>query len=331
MKAVTIVTQGGVEGLEVRQVPDLPRPTADRVRVRVHAAALNRADLLQRLGRYPAPPGFPANIPGLEFAGEVDEVGDEVRVWQKGQRVFGITGGGAQAQYVTVPESTVAKIPANLNWTEAAAVPEVFITSHDALFTQAELKMGERVLIHAAGSGVGTAAIQLAHAAGATVYGTSRTADKLLKARPLGLDESIDVGNTPDRFAEAVREWTSGAGVHVILDLVGAAYLKANLDSLAPKGRLMFVGTTSGAKAEMDLSTVMGKRARLIGTVLRARATEEKALVTSLFAAHVVPLLARGVVRPIVDSVYSIDDVRAAHQRLESNKSFGKVVLTIAD
>lgn len=331
MKAVTIVTHGGVEGLEVAQVPDPPRPTADRIRVRVHAAALNRADILQRLGRYPAPPGFPANIPGLEFAGEVDEVGEEVRAWQKGQRVFGLTGGGAQAEYVTVPESTVTEIPANLNWTEAAAVPEVFITAHDALFTQAKLKMGERVLIHAAGSGVGTAAIQLAHVAGATVYGTSRTADKLQQARPLGLDESIDVGNSPDKFAQAVREWTSGAGVHVILDLVGAAYLKANMDSLASKGRLMFVGTTSGAKAELDLSTVMGKRARLAGTFLRARTTEEKALATSLFAAHVVPLLARGMIRPIVDSVYSVDEVRAAHERLESNKSFGKVVLTIVD
>ncbi len=329
MKAVTIVTHGGVEGLEVRQVPDPPRPTADRVRVRVHAAALNRADILQRLGRYPAPPGFPANIPGLEFAGEVDEVGEEVRAWRKGQRVFGITGGGAQAEYVTVPENTLAEIPANLNWTEAAAIPEVFITAHDALFTQARLMMGERVLIHAAGSGVGTAAIQLAHAAGATVYGTSRSADKLQKARPLGLDESIDVGNTPDKFAEAVRGWTTGAGVHVILDLVGAAYLKANLESLAPKGRLMFIGTTSGAKGELDLSTVMGKRARLMGTVLRARSTEEKATATRLFAAHAVPLLARGIVRPIVDRVYSIDEVRAAHERLESNESFGKVVLTI--
>ncbi|MEP6912570.1 MAG: NAD(P)H-quinone oxidoreductase [bacterium] len=329
MKAVTIVTPGGVEGLEVRQVADPQRPTADRIRVRVHAAALNRADILQRLGRYPAPPGFSQNIPGLEFAGEVDEVGDEVQAWKTGQRVFGITGGGAQAQYVTVPENTVTEIPANLNWAEAAAVPEVFITAHDALFTQAKLKMGERVLIHAAGSGVGTAAIQLAHAAGATVYGTSRTADKLQKARPLGLDESIDVGNTPEKFAEAVRGWTIGAGVHVILDLVGAAYLKANLESLATRGRLMFVGTTSGAKAELDLSTVMGKRARLTGTFLRARPAAEKALANSLFAAQVLPLLASGVVRPIVDRVYSIDEVRAAHERLESNESFGKVVLTI--
>ena len=186
------------------------------------------------------------------------------------------------------------------------------------------------MLIHAIGSGVGLAAVQLARAIQAVPYGTSRTADKLQRARPLGLDESIDMGNTPDKFAEAVREWTSGAGVHVILDLVGAAYLKANLESLAPKGRLMFVGTTSGAKVDLDLSTVMGKRARLTGTFLRARATEEKAFATSLFAAHVMPLLARSVVRPIVDSVYSIDDVRAAHERLESNESFGKVVLTIS-
>lgn len=331
MKAVTIVKHGGVEGLEVREVPDPPRPTADRVRVRVHAAALNRADILQRLGRYPPPPGFPTNIPGLEFAGEVDQVGEEVRAWKAGQRVFGITGGGAQAEYVTVPENTLAEIPANLDWPEAAAVPEVFITAHDALFTQANLKMGERVLIHAAGSGVGTAGIQLAHAAGATVYGTSRTEDKLQRAKSLGLDKSIAVSGGPDAFAAAVHEWTGGQGVQVILDLVGAAYLKANLEALAPKGRLMFVGTTSGAKAELDLSKVMGRRARLIGTVLRARSAEEKARATRLFDAHVVPLLAHSVVRPIVDSVYSMDGVRAAHERLESNESFGKVVLMISD
>ena len=331
MKAVVIVTHGGVEGLEVREVPDPSRPSADRVRVRVHGAALNRADILQRMGRYPAPPGFPKDIPGMEFAGQVDQVGDEVRAWKVGQRVFGITGGGAQAEYVTVPENTLAEIPSNLDWAEAAAVPEVFITAHDALFTQANLKMGERVLIHAAGSGVGTAAIQLARAAGATVYGTSRTGDKLENAKPLGLDESVVIGNNPDAFAEAVRGWTSGGGVDVILDLVGAAYLKANLESLAPKGRLMFVGTTSGAKAELDLSTVLGKRLRLTGTVLRARSTEEKARATRLFATQVAPLLARGIVRPVIDRVYSMAEVRTAHARLESNESFGKVVLMIVE
>jgi NADPH2:quinone reductase len=187
MKAVTIVSHGGVEGLEVREVETPPSPTADRVRVRVHAAALNRADILQRQGRYPAPAGVPQNIPGLEFAGEVDQVGESVRAWQPGQRVFGITGGGAQAEYVVTPQNALAEIPANLNWTEAAAVPEAFITAHDALFTQAKLRMGENVLIHAAGSGVGTAAIQLARATGARAFGTSRTADRLERDKPLGL------------------------------------------------------------------------------------------------------------------------------------------------
>src|SRR5438105_8125091 len=183
MKAVTIVSFGGVEGLEVRDVSDAPRAIAERVRVRVRAAGLNRADILQRLGRYPAPLGYPQDIPGLEFAGEVVEVGEEARGWKVGDRVLGITGGGAQAEFVTVPESALAEIPPNLDWAEAASIPEVFMTAHDALFTQCRLQMGERVLIHAAGSGVGTAASQLVNAAGAVAYGTSRTADKAQRAK----------------------------------------------------------------------------------------------------------------------------------------------------
>src|SRR2546428_3457303 len=229
MKAVTIVSFGGVEGLEVREVADAPNATVDRVRVRVRAAGLNRADILQRLGRYPAPPGYPQEIPGLEFAGEVEEIGDEVRTWKVGDRVFGIIGGGGQAEYLTVPESMLAEIPSNLDWAEAAAVPEVFMTAHDALFTQCELQIGERVLIHAAGSGVGTAASQLVPAAGAFAYGTSRTAEKLERAKELGLTDSIAVAGDPMQFAEAVNRWTNGSGVDVILDLVGGAYFKANL------------------------------------------------------------------------------------------------------
>src|SRR6266852_2020855 len=299
MKAVTIVSFGGVEGLEVRKVADAPSATLDRVRVRVHAAGLNRADILQRLGRYPAPPGYPQDVPGIEFAGEVSEVGEEVRTWKVGDRVFGIIGGGGQAQYVTVPENTLAPIPPNLDWAEAAAVPEVFMTAHDALFTQCGLQMGERVLIHAAGSGVGTAASQLVRAAGATAYGTSRTADKLEKAKEFGLTESFVASGDPMEFAEAVKNWTNGSGVEVVLDLVGAAYLKANLQSLAVKGRLIFVGTTSGAKAEVDYSIVMHKRLRIMGTSLRTRSLEEKATATRLFAEQVVPLLASGAVRPV--------------------------------
>jgi putative PIG3 family NAD(P)H quinone oxidoreductase len=331
MRAVTITSPGGVESLSVREVARPNPPTANRVLVRVHAAGLNRADILQRMGRYPAPPGYPQDIPGLEFAGEVEHVGEEARAVSVGQRVFGITAGGAQAEYVAVAEDTLVEIPSNLSWAEAASVPEVFITAHDALFTQARLEMGERALIHAAGSGVGTAAVQLAHAAGASVYGTSRTAGKLERARPYGLDEGVAVGNEPATFAAAVREWTNGAGVNVILDLVGGAYLAANLDALAKRGRLMFVGTTGGASAEPNLSAVMQKRLRLMGTVLRARSPEEKARATRRFKAHVVPLLANGKVKPVIDSVYRMEDAREAHARLESNESFGKIVLLIGD
>src|ERR1043166_4575788 len=238
MKAVFITSFGGVEGLEIRDVADAPPATLDRVRVRVRAAGLNRADILQRLGRYPAPPGYPQEIPGMEFAGEVESIGEEVRQWKIGDRVFGIIGGGGQAEFVTVPADQLARIPDNLDWAQAAAVPEVFMTAHDALFTQCGVTLGEHVLIHAAGSGVGTAAIQLVKAAGAFAYGTSRTADKLERAKEFGLTASYAVDSDPMQVVEAVKEWTNGAGVNVILDLVGAAYLKANLHSLATKGRL---------------------------------------------------------------------------------------------
>lgn len=329
MKAVTIVNHGGVEGLEVREVDTPPEPVADRVRVRVHAAALNRADIVQRLGRYPAPPGSPQNIPGLEFAGEIESIGSEVSQWKPGQRVFGITGGGAQAEFLVIPENQIADIPVGLDWAEAAAVPEAFITAHDALFTQAGLQPGETVLVHAAGSGVGTAAIQLARAAGAKVFGTSRTAEKLQKAKQYGLDGSVAIEGDVSVLVKAIREWTNGRGVDVILDLVGAEYLNANLSAIAPQGRMMLVGTTSGSKAMLDFGVVMSKRLAIRGTVLRARSPEEKARATRLFARHVVPLLADGVVRPVIDKVYRLEEIREAHQRLESNESFGKIVLVI--
>src|SRR5688572_11163029 len=329
MRAVKIISFGGVEGLQVAEVADAPKPTADRVRVHVRAAGLNRADILQRLGRYPAPAGYSQDIPGLEFAGEVESVGADARVWKIGDRVFGITGGGAQAELVTVPEATLARIPANLDWVQAASIPEVFMTAHDALFTQCGLQMGERVLIHAAGSGVGTAASQLVKAAGAVAYGTSRTPEKLERAKDFGLSRSIAVGNDPSKFSAAVKEWTDGQGVNVILDLVGAAYLKANLEFLVTKGRLIFVGTTGGAKAEIDYSIVMRKRLRIMGTSLRTRSLEEKATATRLFAEHVVPLLENESVRPVVDSVFKMDGVREAHRRIESNEPFGKVILQI--
>lgn len=332
MKAVWIREFGGAENLEVREVDDLSAPTADRVLVRIKAAALNRADLLQRRGFYPAPKGFPQQIPGLEFAGEVAEIGSEVQNFKIGQRVFGITAGAAQAEFVSVPESALVEIPENLNFVEAAALPEAFITAHDALFTQAELKMGETVLIHAVGSGVGLAGLQLAKAVNAKVIGTSRTQEKLFKANEFGQDagivaESDLVEKNPTYFAELVQAQSGGKGANVVLDLVGAKYLQANLQSLAKLGRLIFVGTTAGSRGEIDILTVMSKRLKIFGTVLRGRSTEEKAQATRLFAEQVVPLLAKGAVKPTIDRVFKIEEVRAAHEYLESNASFGKVVL----
>jgi NADPH2:quinone reductase len=329
MRAVRVVSHEGAGVLEVCEVAR-PVAGADRVRVRVRAAGLNRADLLQKRGRYPAPPGAVADIPGLEFAGEVEQTGEDVRTLKVGQRVFGITAGGAQAEYVVVPENHLALIPDSLDFAAAAAVPEVFITAHDALFTQARFQPGERMLVHAVGSGVGTAAVQLARAAGAgAVYGTARTSEKVGRAREFGMDEGVVVKDDPGAFAEAVSAWTGGAGVNVILDLVGASYLDANLDALGYKGRMILIGTLGGSSAPLDFGRVMRKRLRVAGTMLRGRSPEEKAAATRRFAAHVVPLLADGRLRPVTDKTFALEDVSAAYERLESNETFGKVVVEI--
>jgi putative PIG3 family NAD(P)H quinone oxidoreductase len=329
MKAAVITKPGGVEVLEIRDVPAPQLTAPDSVLVRVRAAGLNRADILQRMGRYPAPAGAPKDIPGMEFAGEVAEIGQSIKKWKPGDRVFGITGGGAQAEYIVTPADHLAAVPENLDWAQAAAVPEVFITAHDALFTQAGLKSGETLLVHAAGSGVGTAAIQLARAAGARVFGTARSEEKLSRAKELGLDASLTVKDDTAEVVSAILEWTNRRGVDVVLDLVGARYLESNLKSLGLKGRMILVGTTSGSQATLDFGVMLSKRLTLRGTVLRARSDEEKAEATRLFAEQVVPLLAARTVRPIVDQIYTMSQVREAHQRMESNANFGKIVLLI--
>ena len=329
MKAVYIASFGGPENLEVRKVPAPPKPAAQEVTVRVMAAGLNRADLLQRRGAYPPPSGYSPNIPGLEFAGEVTEVGEEVSALKPGDRVFSITAGEAQAELLTIDHRLLARIPDNLSFTDAAAIPEAFITAYDAVFTQGRLKNDETLLIHAVGSGVGLAALQLAKARGHRVLGSSRTQEKLERCREFGLDEMIVVSGAP-AFAEEVQTKTDGRGVDVILDLVGGAYLGENLKSLGLKGRLMLVGLTAGRKAEIDLGMALSKRLTLIGTVLRARAFEEKAAAIAEFAAEVVPLLSEGKVTPNVDRVFELEQVREAHEYLESNESFGKVILKIS-
>ena len=328
MQAVWIPRFGGPEVLEVRQVAK-PQISSEQVLVRVRATALNRADLLQRQGKYPPPPGFPAEIPGIEFAGEVVQAGPDVQLWKPGQRVFGLLGGGAHAEYVVTHERLLAEIPPNLDWAQAAAVPEAFITAHDALLVQGRLRPAETVLITAVGSGVGLAAVQLARAIHAVPYGTSRTPDKIEQAKGLGLKDGIAVRDNLDELAAATEQWTGKKGVNVVLDLVGGPYIKASQKLLALQGRLLLVGSVAGGHCELESAYVMRKRLEIRGTVLRARSLEEKIQVTRLFASEVVPLLAAGVLHPTIDSKFPISEIARAHARLESNLTFGKVVVEL--
>jgi NADPH2:quinone reductase len=332
MKAVYIKEFGAAENLEIREIENPPAPQNSQVVVRVKASGLNRADILQRRGFYPAPKGYPERILGLEFAGEIAETGESVSNFKIGDRVFGITAGGAQAEFLLTDESLLAKIPESLSFTEAAAVPEAFITAHDAVFSQGNLRENETLLIHAVGSGVGLAALQLAKARDIYTIGTSRTLDKLEKCREFGLDFSVlsdsdALQKSPQQFGELIRLKTAGKGADVILDLVGASYFAASLESLALKGRLMLVGLTSGRSAEFNLGLALAKRAKIIGTVLRSRPTAEKAEANAAFIREVLPLFENNKLKPNVDRVFNIEEVRAAHDYMESNESFGKVVL----
>jgi len=328
MKAAWIAAFGGPEVLEIRDAA-MPQPGREDVLVRVRASALNRADLLQRQGKYPPPAGYPAEIPGIEFAGEIAETGSSVRKWKSGQRVFGLIGGGAHAEYIATHQDLVAEIPENLDWPAAAAIPEAFITAHDALWIQAGLRPGETVLINAVGSGVGLAAVQLVRAIQAVPYGTSRTASKLDQAKEYGMEDGLVVRDNLDDLLAAMEQLTRGQGVNVMLDLVGGPYVKAGQKLLAAKGRMILVGTVAGGSYELESRYVMGKRLQIRGTVLRARSLEEKIRVTQAFASELVPLLAGGVLRPVIDSTFALGDIAEAHRRLESNQSTGKVVIEI--
>jgi NADPH2:quinone reductase len=329
MRAVVISTPGGPEVLELREVPR-PSPSHAQVLVRVHATALNRADVLQRQGKYPAPADSPADIPGMEMAGEVAEIGPGVTRWKVGQRVFGIVGGGAYAEYLVTHERLLAEIPERLSYTDAAAVPEAFITAHDALVTQAQLRASEAVLIHAVASGVGIAAVQLTRALGAIPFGTARGKGKLERVKEYGLEDGWAPSGNLGELAEHAKRWTGGRGMNVVLDLVGGPYFPASIDAMAPLGRLMIIGTMAGRDAAIPLGRVLALRLTVRGTMLRGRAIEEKIAATRAFEEQVVPLLARGVVRAVVDRVFPLADVRAAHARMESNESIGKIVLRVS-
>ncbi|HVO34195.1 MAG TPA: NAD(P)H-quinone oxidoreductase [Gemmatimonadales bacterium] len=325
MKAVVISKPGGPEVLLLQDV-SVPEPEAGEILVRVRAAGVNRADLLQRLGQYPAPFGAPANIPGLEYAGEVAALGMGARAWKVGDRVMGLVPGGAYAEFVTTHEALALRVPAGWSFEQAAAVPEVFITAYDALMRQMLLRAGERILIHAVGSGVGTAALQLAASIHARTFGTSRSAAKLERARQLGLEVAIDTSR--EDFVEVIRQKTDGAGVDVVLDLVGGPALAGNIQVLARAGRMIVVGLTGGRSAPIDLGAVLSKRLTIVGTVLRARTLDEKIAVTAAFAQDILPLLEAGMVEPVLDRAYALADAAEAHRRLESNATFGKLVLT---
>jgi NADPH:quinone reductase len=329
MKAVVITRFGGPEVLEIQDLP-APQPGSDEVLVRVRGTALNRADLLQRAGGYAPPPGAPQNISGLEFAGEVAELGANAYRWSKGDRVMGITGGGAHAEFVTAHEEAVAAVPPNLELLDAGAIPEVFMTASDAL-QQARFKAGEYVLVHAVGSGVGLAATQLVKALGGCAFGTSRTPDKIERAKAFGVESGFAVPDAGalaklSAFAENV---TGGHGFDVVLDLNGGPYFAVSLKVMALKGRLILIGGVAGGKTEVDLYQILRKRLHIIGTMMRARSLLEKIAITNAFAAEVVPLMAQGAIQPVIDSVFPLEKVQDAHRRLESNETFGKVVLTI--
>lgn len=328
MRAAVITAPGAPDVLAIQSRP-LPLPGRDELLVRVHTSAINRADLLQRIGRYPAPAGVPADIPGLEFAGEVVGWGDDVTGWAIGDRVCGLVGGGAHAEFLVTHANAVARVPAGLSWQLAGVAPEAYITAHDAMVVQAGLRAGERVLVHAVGSGVGLAAVQLAVAWGATAYGTARGAPKLDAAREAGMREGCQPGEGA-WIADAVAGWTGGTGVDVVVDLVGGDYTAGSLGAMAPRGRLMLIGALAGAKATVDLRAILGKRLTIRGTVLRSRALDERIAVTEAYARDVLPLLADGRLVPRIDATFPLEQIAEAHALVEGNGTIGKVALTIA-
>ncbi|MBK6514097.1 MAG: NAD(P)H-quinone oxidoreductase [Polyangiaceae bacterium] len=324
MRAIAITEPGDEDVLKVVERPT-PDPGAQQIRVRVMFAGVNRADLLQRRGLYPAPPGAPPDIPGLEYAGVVDAVGPAATALRPGDEVYGIVPGGAYADYVIVHEREAAKVPSGLTLEQAAAIPEAFITAYDALVLRGGLTPGERVLVHAAGSGVGTAAVQVAKALGCNVTGTSRTAEKLERARELGLDVALHVPSNDALEATL----TKAEPFDVALDLVGGPYLPATLPAMASKGRVVLVGLTGGPFAGVNLATVLTKRLTIVGTVLRSRPLEEKIQAADLLRRTLTPWLGRGKIKPVVERTFAFADAPDAHRLVASNATFGKVLLSM--
>ena len=323
MKAVRAVELTGPAGLRIEEAV-APVAGPDEITVTVKATALNRADLLQTRGLYPAPAGIVQDIPGLEYSGEVASVGSRVTRWKIGDRVMGLVGGGAWAQTVVTHEREAIRVPAGVTLEHAAAIPEAFSTAFDALVTQGGMTVGSQVLVHAVASGVGTAAVQLGKLYGARVIGTARTASKLDRVA-LGEDAILTSGPT---FAEQVKSLTGGRGVDLVLDLVGGDFVPESVRALASKGTLLLVGLVAGASVDLPLALVLQKRLRIQGTALRSRPLEEKIAVAQAIGARLMPGFASGALTPVIDSVLPMTDIVKGLERMAANENYGKIVLT---
>ena len=325
MKAITFDAPGDPEVLYLVDVPD-PTPGPEDLLVRVRASALNRADTLQRRGNYPPPPGE-SEILGLELAGEVETVGSAVHGFNAGDRVFGLVGGGGYAEKALIHSQMAMRIPDAWSFETAAAVPEVYFTANETLFTLGELTQGETVLIHAGASGVGTAGLQMAKQAGARVFITAGSGEKIARCTELGAD--VGINYKEEDFAERVLALTDKAGVELVQDFIGAAYWERNLRCLKVAGRMVMVGLMGGIKVEANLNVIMGKRLRIMGSVMRSQPLENKIAITRRFQERWLPLLESGVLKPVIDTSFPLADAAAAHRYMEENRNIGKILLTI--
>lgn len=325
IKAVTRTGDGGPEVLQLDDVPP-PQPTETQLLVNVRATSLNRADLIQRRGGYPPPQGE-SEILGLEIAGTVLGMGTKVNGFNEGDRVFGLVGGGGYAEQAVIDYRMTMFIPNGWSFEQAAAVPEVFFTANENIFTLGRLSASETILIHAGGSGVGTAGIQIANHAGARVFVTAGTNEKIENCKSLGATEGINYKHSD--FVAEIERLTDGEGVDVVLDFIGAPYLQRNLQILKIKGRLLQVGLMGGSATEIDLGIVMRKRLQVIGSVMRPQLLEEKIAITQRFVERWLPKLKDGKLQPVIDSVYPLTEAREAHEYMEANRNFGKIILKI--
>lgn len=327
MRCAVIRKEGPeVENLEIEQRADL-EPSGEYIRVQVTATALNRADLLQRRGLYPAPPGTPPEIPGLEFVGYVDRIGDQVTAWKGGERVFGIVPGGSYAEQVITHQRLAVRVPEELSDTEAAAVPEAFISAHDALVTQGGMRSGDLVLLHAVTGGVGSAALQIVHLFGARAAGTAGSEEKIDRVRKLAPFHAINYKK--EEFQASIEGAYGRDAVDLVLDTVGARYWKSNLAVLRERGTLVLFGLLGGVKAETNLGLLLLKRLRIVATTLRSRPLEDRILATQAFARQVLPHLEGTRLLPVLDSVFPFHELHEATRRMELNENTGKIVLTL--